>query len=564
MRNSLKCMYALLLSFSVIAFTISEALPAQAAAGVVASEFKANSFGLWKESTIYANTRMGSTNKQNWCTGLEDPKCAEYDSLYADLILPPCVNELDRACVESIEAKNSNSVMEKLTLYGESTGQKIASYKVGTRQMPAGGGLSVWKSSELNPDGSEKFYAAHVLLRLQSVCDSNTAKITCPVTPGDFKGSVFPVSIKPGTNCREFALQGKCVDSMNFTGSERISLTLRMNNYLTGWIFGRMQNADFSVSPIDYVYNQIRIEGDVTLVPELKASVAKSDIAKDPKLEKFLTDFFTIGRAWPWGTGPGSGSSNDNGLGAPSKTYPDFLAAQTITRIDAPPYAGDFDLFSAFESYLKPFSPKAENVYGLSFLRETNSIFWNISAIANNGFTGCSNDQTKLLGLVVTNAPIFDRGPPQFKDGTLNYRVAGIHLNNDGTLFKGSYTYIVRADTARCYYGFSNAPIAATVEVVSADNSTQVATVLVSENATTGFIKLQAENFTFSSPTIKVKLTQENPVVIVKDEPAKVETAKAPSAAVVKKVITITCTKGKTIKKFSGANPKCPAGYRKR
>jgi hypothetical protein len=25
---------------------------------------------------------------------------------------------------------------------------------------------------------------------LQSVCDSNTAKITCPVTPSDFKGSV--------------------------------------------------------------------------------------------------------------------------------------------------------------------------------------------------------------------------------------------------------------------------------------------------------------------------------------------------------------------------------------
>jgi hypothetical protein len=49
-----------------------------------------------------------------------------------------------------------------------------------------------------------------------------------------------------------------------------------------------------------------------------------------------------------------------------------------------------------------------------------------------------------------------------------------------------------------------------------------------------------------------------------KAEPAKAEIAKAPSAVVVKKVITITCTKGKTTKKFSGANPKCPAGYRKR
>ena len=99
----------------------------------------------------------------------------------------------------------------------------------------------------------------------------------------------------------------------------------------------------------------------------------------------------------------------------------------------------------------------------------------------------------------------------------------------------------------------------ATVEVVSADNKSQVATVLVSENKATGFIKLQADNFTFSSPTIKVKLVQDKPLVAVKEDAPKVATT-----AAVKKVITITCAKGKITKKFSGANPKCPSGYKKK
>jgi hypothetical protein len=40
-----------------------------------------------------------------------------------------------------------------------------------------------------------------------------------------------------------------------------------------------------------------------------------------------------------------------------------------------------------------------------------------------------------------------------------------------------------------------------------------------------------------------------------------------PTAAVVKKPQlkkTITCVKGKTLKKVTGANPKCPSGYKKK
>jgi len=214
-----------------------------------------------------------------------------------------------------------------------------------------------------------------------------------------------------------------------------------------------------------------------------------------------------------------------------------------------------FALFAAFEDQLKPFSPAASN-NGRNILRETNSIFWNFGANAYTGSNKCSSDKTKLHGLVVTNAPIYENGPPEFKDGSLNYRVAGVHNNFDGSEFKGRYTYIVRSDTARCYYGFSNAPIEARVEVVSANNASQVASVLVSEKD--GFIKLQADNFTFSSPTIKMKLSQATEVAQAK--PVEV----APTKAAPQKSSVITCIKGKISKKISGVNPKCASGYKKK
>ena len=543
----------------VLLFSVAAVMPpARAADSFVYTDFAANDFGLWSQSSIYGQDRKGSNKledwKQLWCSGWDDPSCSVYDNLFADLILSPCVNEADRACLDGIEAKNSSGALEKLTLYGEATSQKIARYqfKSGANlvDVPAGGGLSIWKSSEKNSDGSDRLYAAHILLRYIATSSRQSGEAADKIVLSDFKGQIYPVTLKSGATCREFAIGTQCVDSANFDGSEKLAVTLRMNKDLTGWIFGRMQNSEFAVTSLDASYNKIRIGGDVTFVPELSAKVAKSEISKDAKLEKYLRDFFTVGRVGVSVPNPGSGSFNDGGVGGnTSTTYAGFLEAQTTTRLFSVNFE-KFALFSAFEDHLKPYSPAASN-NGRNILRQTNSIFWNFGANTYLGTNKCSADKTKLHGMVVTNASIFENGPPEFKDGSLNYRVAGIHKNSDGSVFKGRYTYIVQSDTARCYYGFSKAPIEARVEVVSASNSSQVATVLVSEKD--GFIKLQADNFTFSSPTIKVKFSQDSA------QPTATTAKAAP-----KKSSTLTCIKGKTSKKITGVNPKCPAGFKKK
>lgn len=534
---------------------------AQETVSTVSTNFQANDFGLWSNSSLYGQIYNGSTElakwTQLWCTGWDDPTCANYSQLYEDLILRTCKVDSDRSCIDSLQVNDSTGQLEKLVYYGESKSKIIAPFTFKATKLtpetkiPGGGGMSIWKSATANSDGTPRYFASHVLLRYRSTCPEGHPRSDCTIELSDFKGSVYPVKIESAGVCREFALvSGECVNSVNFAGSERVGLTLRLDKNLTGWIFGRMQNADFSVDPLDPENNKIRVEGNVTLVPELKASVPKVDVAKDAVLEKYLKDFYTVGLS---GNGnPGGGSTNWGG--SISRNYADFLTAPNTELISA--NFDKFKLFSAFEKYLVPFSPAANN-NGVNILRETNSIFWNFAANTYTGSNACSADKTKLHGLVVTNAPIYEQGPPAFIDGSLNYRVAGIHTNVDGSLFKGRYTYIVRSDTARCYYGFSSAPIEAKVEVVSADNSSQVATVLVSERD--GFIKLQADNFTFSSPTIRIKLAQG--AAITPPKPAQPVGAVATQLP---KQITITCIKGKTVKKVLGANPKCPAGFKKK
>ena len=71
---------------------------------------------------------------------------------------------------------------------------------------------------------------------------------------------------------------------------------------------------------------------------------------------------------------------------------------------------------------------------------------------------------------------------------------------------------------------------------------------------------LSAKNFTFSQPTIKVKLMQDKPLGST-PEPSK---QAAPIKKTVPKLKVINCVKGKMSKKVSGSNPKCPTGYRQK
>jgi hypothetical protein len=97
--------------------------------------------------------------------------------------------------------------------------------------------------------------------------------------------------------------------------------------------------------------------------------------------------------------------------------------------------------------------------------------------------------------------------------------------------------------------------------VVGADGTEQtIATESVREDKKREWLFLSAQNFTFSAPTIKVKLVQDKPLKS-STEPSK---QVAPVKKTIIKVKVVNCVKGKMSKKVSGSNPKCPTGYKQK
>ena len=130
----------------------------------------------------------------------------------------------------------------------------------------------------------------------------------------------------------------------------------------------------------------------------------------------------------------------------------------------------------------------------------------------------------------------------------------------------------------QCLYGITNVPTSASVSITTSAGVERISTVALRQLG--NWVFLSAENFTYSSPTLRIKLNQTSSATsqstgtgeVKKDPPASEvkevkevkEVAAAKPAAPVAKKITITCAKGKLIKKVSGTTPKCPTGFKKK
>ena len=299
-----------------------------------------------------------------------------------------------------------------------------------------------------------------------------------------------------GTNARcIWTQEGRCGERRDFSEGTAVRLVIRASSEIGGWFSGRMKEASISVEKHAQNSNRITVQGEAVSVPRL-AFTAPTEGA-DPALVAAIKRFNPL---WN-GQGMVEHSTQVNPL---NKTALVLLEASKKTLNDT--------------------ATSSETV-------------WNFSA-AGFGRHKCLSDNSKVLGMVTTNAMLYQGGAPVFANSSLDYMVGGLHFSPDGvTKAFGTYELIMRSEVARCLYGFSKAPLSGTV-TISGEGDKNIATTIVSEK--NGWLKLAAYGFTFSEKTIKVKLTQ-------------------------KKQATITCVApGKKSKKVTAANPKCPKGYKKR
>ena len=189
---------------------------------------------------------------------------------------------------------------------------------------------------------------------------------------------------------------------------------------------------------------------------------------------------------------------------------------------------------------------------------------WSIKSIGNFDPSIQRCNKKGLSGLVTTNAAVYSDGPPSFdkESQSLNYTVGAPHYDTANKVFNGTYSLIMNAEVARCIYGFGTAPISAKIEIASEDGSPSVAVTTL--NQKDGWLRLSANGFHYSTPKIKVKLTEEKPVVVPAPSPMPtMNTPLTSGQAAAKLLKTITCVKGKQVKKMTAIKPSCPKGFKK-
>ena len=519
-------------------------------------------------SNVAVADRVNGVPAMFLCSSMDDPQCSKGAQVTAQLILPPCIAATDRMCVEGLSIGSSSTTMEPALLEKEIASLKTPADSI--TGLPRGGGPSMWSAPTVANKAGSKTYGVNVrVMYFQNREKAGSAgKRNAPITLTSMRVSVFPVSVTAGRyyplesystfNSDGGATYGirptgndydnladcawtesdTCAKYVDFADNTRVGLSLRMGSEMTGWLYGRMKNVGVEVSPLDNKFNKIYVEGEPVAAPGAYGFIKKSELKNNPKIDARIRL-----------------SSGEFG-------YNEMINSD-FSRVGGYDPVGNFEDFQTFEPILKT-KPGYRNQ-------------WIISAGASaNGYratssNACFEDKTKLLGIVTTNALIYSPAAPEFKDGTLNYKVAGLHHTEDGvTLTRGSYDLAIRSSVARCVYGFTDAPFQASISVIGADGTEQtIATESVREDKKREWLFLSAQNFTFSAPTIKVKLVQDKPLSAApsqSDKPMSSTTAPGKQSAPVKKAApklkVINCIKGKMSKKVSGTNPKCPSGYK--
>jgi hypothetical protein len=309
------------------------------------------------------------------------------------------------------------------------------------------------------------------------------------------------------------------------------SLKFKLTTSITGWLSGRMSNVDATLTKDSSGIQRFSVSALPVRVPTIFGWVKKSETPAN------LAKFYAEMDPFELNMGNGYGKCLDP-AGVTGPCNPKYW--ESVLRNPGNSFSG-MQEFALWMPIIKDSAVAAPTA-------------WYFRNESGNIGGQCVDAQSQITGLVTTNATVFIPGPPSFNEGegSLDYKVLAPHSLADGTVFKGTYDLLISSALARCIYKFTSAPIKATVSVVSEAGVTQVVTTTISERD--GFIHLAANGFTFSNPTIKVKLTQD---VVVAPTPT-------PTVKPEAKKITITCAKGKLIKKVTALKPVCPTGYKKK
>ena len=475
---------------------------------------------VWISLAVNRNA-PGTSPSQSWmmCRSFSQDDCANasIEDLNGTSILPMCGESTENCLVGVKIFKDGESPVDAKLVRTVAGFQLPSDPKLGN---PRGSTPTLWESHVTNADGSNRYVVSP---RINYNFRDGKVQIS------NFSASVYAITDKYGQNFKPAQIRfserngfresnhengentgndqcvatetGWCAYRADFAPGTRVELTMKLSDSVTGWLHGRLKNPEISVTGLQKGFNLVTVAGNPVEIPMMYAVI---DAKNQP-----TSIIEALSHPGSWG-----GLHMQQTLW--SRMRSDDERSQELIKT----FSGSVN-DTAAETYTS----------------------WQVKSIGRTQYVDpCLEDKTRLVGLVTTNAMAYTGAAPEWHDNSLAYKVAGLHYLPDGkTPVEGTYDLAIRSDAARCLYGFSKAPISATINVTGANGETKTATTVVNEKD--GWLKLAAYGFTFSSPTISVKLSQ-----------TKLAAVKT----------TITCAKGKLTKKVTAVGPKCPAGYKKK
>ncbi len=512
-----------------------------------------NSIEYSQPSSLYAigGARLiDSIEKMYLCDSIETKECAssEINALLFTSLFTKCQNDADSDCIESFSIKNEDGSVTPATFqrtWGASPVYKGDKSKL----LPTGYGPSTWTLT--NSKGVVETYALSVgvngiLPIANKAIKTNFESFIAAIQPikevsgGEYDGPIANVTKRgsgysPGWNTMfvekgcQIAEKGLCGYRLPFDLEKTVVLKVRLSQPVQGWLHGRMKDANIVMTTAADNSQTVEISAKPLSIPSVYGWVKWGDLPERVK------------QLYPVGAGGTSRNSED--------FVTNDLNSRTLLTKSMVAGEGPINELNLWLPLLKDKAAAMRTFWVAQTIRGELPFDSN-NCVRGKGFTG----------VIGTNAVVYSDGPPKFDrvEQSLNYTVGAAHLDSKGELFKGYYQLNLRSDVARCLYGFGSAPIQAKIEVSSSDGTPSVATTIINESD--GWLKMTAAGFTFSTPQIKVKLSQEVSVLTPSASPSPSASAK-PAAM---KKSSITCVKGKTTKKVTAVNPKCPTGYKKR
>jgi hypothetical protein len=431
----------------------------------------------------------------------------------ANTIFPVCKEQSSENCVVGLSAKLAGDEYEADFLKYAGGQAAPAIPKLGLYE---GAQISLWSIPGLVHQGGTDTYALNFSTMAQYSHDKkrfdnrgvNVSLIpyvleTDPsFRPPNWGSWEDPVTKKvgvglDGTPNSVWSSAGEAGRVAGFPVGVDFKIEARAPSSVTGWFRGRLQDPEISMTRFSATNNLLTVAAEPVQVARVSTILDKA--SAPARLLSMLSNYAVSGNP---------GENEHKLLPATAAGNPDSYAILRKLRATV-----------------------KDTAAGISSL-------WNFSSVPFDGSNPCLQGTNRVLGMATTNATIFDGTSPSFSKGFLSYKLAGMHYLQDGvTESMGSYDLLIRSDVARCLYGFTRAPVSATI-TVSGEGDRSIATTIVSEK--NGWLKLAAYGFTFSEKTIMVKLTQ-------------------------KKSKTITCTApNKKSVRITATTPKCPKGFKKR